>query len=259
MKIRKWLLVSVLLIAMALPALAMQQVKLDFSRYDIILSRKPFGSNAVPPPVSDHVASQRVNPAKSFIKDYNMCAIRESLVGVSVGLVNIKAKPARSFFLYEGDSEDGVLLVEANFREEKALLRKDGEECWISMSGAVRSATAPRGAQSQLSGSLFGVQRLITSRLKQRRINTIPYKGLTKDEYKIKRASGEIPPPIPVSNFLNGHASSSHMTREEREVKLRKYNMDLIRAGGKKGMPLPITLTIEEDQKLVGEGVLPPR
>jgi hypothetical protein len=40
--------------------------------------------------------------------------------------------------------------------------------------------------------------------------------------------------------------------------KLREYNLELIKAKGAKGPPLPIQLTPEEDDQLVKEGVLPP-
>jgi hypothetical protein len=40
---------------------------------------------------------------------------------------------------------------------------------------------------------------------------------------------------------------------------LEQYQMDLIRAGGEKGPPLPMELTPEMDDQLVKEGVLPPQ
>lgn len=249
-------------IAFAVQASAMQQGSLDFSRYNVILARRPFGTSAAsatqatPPPPQP----KPVSPQDSFAKDYRMCAIRDGLAGVSVGLVNVGAKPVTSFFLFTGDSEDGIQLVEADFAEEKALLRKGDEECWIYMNGGVRSVAAAGGMIPGASDGLIGVQGLISSRLAQlRRSKPVPFTGLTKEEYNEKRASGEIPPPIPARNFLPGRAPQVEMTREEREAKLSEYNMELIRAGGEKGLPLPIPLTQEQDDQLVAEGVLPAR
>jgi hypothetical protein len=263
--IRKCLLVSMLLIAVAVPAMAMQQGDLDFSRYDIILSRKPFGANASPSPVSVPVAPQRVDPTKSFIKDYNMCAIRESLVGVSVGLVNIKAKPARSFFLFEGETEDGVLLVEADFREEKALLRKGDEECWISMSGAVRALAPARVGRYSSRLDLISTQDQISNNLRHRTSGSRPVPTMSWDDYKKLYTSGKRPPAksstAALSSLRSGRKGpvGPKLTREEIALKRRQYNMDLIRARGTKGIPLPMELTLEEDAQLVEEGVLDPR
>jgi hypothetical protein len=46
---------------------------------------------------------------------------------------------------------------------------------------------------------------------------------------------------------------------EQLEAQLREYNLELIRARGEKGPPLPIPLSPQEDDQLVEEGVLPPR
>ena len=47
--------------------------------------------------------------------------------------------------------------------------------------------------------------------------------------------------------------------KEELEKRLREYNLNLIRAKGGAGPPLPIPLTTDEDKQLVTEGVLPAR
>lgn len=250
-----------LLVVMAGPAFAVQRSSVDFSRYDVILNRRPFGTSveSESPAIAVVVPPKAVPASQSFIKDYRMCAIRDSVAGVSVGLVNMSVKPATSFFMYEGEEEGGIFLVEADFMEEKALLRKDAEERWIYMSGAMRAASAPRGSQTRLSSNLLGVQSIITSRLQQRRVPRIPFAGLTKEDYKIKRANGELKAPVPSRKFLRGRTPKIEGSADEREVKLRTYNMDLIRAGGEKGLPLPIPLTVEEDNQLVAEGVLPPR
>lgn len=235
----------------------------DFSKYDVILDRKPFGlgEEALAPVPS--VPKSTVPAADSFIKSYRMCAIRESSAGVSVGLVNVKVKPVRSFFLFEGEMEDGVQLVEADFTDEKALLRCGDEEHWIYMSGAVRSGGG-RGAYSHRA-DLAAVQGSISSRMRKASPVTRPIPQMSWDEYKKMYESGKMPPARSATAVLaslrSGRDPSTiqKISREEREARRRAYNMDLIRAGGMEGVPLPIPLTPEEDAQLVSEGVLPPQ
>ncbi|OVE75220.1 hypothetical protein BVX97_05255 [bacterium E08(2017)] len=255
--------ITAMMLMMVLPSLFVHGKAMEFSDYDIILTRRPFGSIAadavqdVPEP-----AQPLVNPEDSFIKDFKMCAIRESLRGVSVGLVNTTTKPPRSFFLYENDEYEGVVLIEADYAEEKALLRKGNEEAWISMKG-VFSAVTSGGLRPVSSSNLDGVQGIISSRLRQHRMRKkIPFSGLTKEEYKEQRAAGVISPPAPPRYNIpgrNSRAASNILTAEEKQGYYRQLNMDIIRAGGDKGVPLPIKLTEEEDAQLVQEGVLPPR
>jgi hypothetical protein len=88
------------------------------------------------------VASQPV--AESFTKILKMCAITRNRFNgkVQVGIVNTLTK--KNYFLYEGDSEDGMELVKADYESEKALLRKGTEEVWMDMT-AIVSATMPSG------------------------------------------------------------------------------------------------------------------
>jgi hypothetical protein len=53
--------------------------------------------------------------------------------------------------------------------------------------------------------------------------------------------------------------SAISATNQTLAQRLQNYQMDLIRAGGAKGPPLPIQLTPEADSQLVNEGVLPPQ
>jgi hypothetical protein len=54
-------------------------------------------------------------------------------------------------------------------------------------------------------------------------------------------------------------SSALSTTNSTLSQNLQNYQMDLIRAGGKKGPPLPIQLSPEADAQLVSEGVLPPQ
>jgi predicted transcriptional regulator len=80
---------------------------------------------------------------------------------------------------------------------------------------------------------------MMAARLAQRRTNTI---------------AAAAPPPQPTVNTNRPQFKSM----EEMKEFYRQKNLELIRAGGKKGPPLPVALSPEDDAQLVKEGVLPP-
>ncbi len=82
------------------------------------------GSSALPKPVP-------------FARSLRMCAISTSSeqTGLSVGFVDRKQTPPRSYYLQEGNSEDGIELARADFESQRALVRKGREGCWTSMRG----------------------------------------------------------------------------------------------------------------------------
>ena len=193
----------------------------DFSRYEVILARKPFGEimlRPVPPP------KLAPNAPPPFVKDLRMCAITDSDFGIRVGFVDIKKKPPKSYYLGIGESEDGITVVNADYEMEAALLRKGSEEYWIYLGG--KAGQAPAGLAS--AGDAAGKKKKRESyavRLRRRR-ETFRYR--------------KVEPP--------------QLTGKELEEHLKQYQMDLIR----KGMPpLPIPLTRDLDDQLVAEGVLP--
>ena len=70
-------------------------------------------------------------PVESFAKNIRMIAVTDDESGgIKVGLYNMKAK--RSFFIEVGESsEDGMQLIEADFDEGSALLKKGEEVCTV--------------------------------------------------------------------------------------------------------------------------------
>jgi hypothetical protein len=125
------------------------------------------------------------------------------------------------------------MIVEADYDGEKALLRKGAEEAWIGMNDAGNAMAVPP-APAPL-GRGLGALPTIDRRPTPRR-NT-------------GGAAPVAPPAPPPEPALKGEALVKH---------LEQYQMDLIRAGGDKGPPLPMELTPEMDAQLVKEGVLPP-
>lgn len=205
----------------------------DFARYEIILARKPFGDE--PPTAAGNPAAPAGGGAaaaqESLAKTLQMCAItRNQRTGVvQVGLVNTQAK--KNYFLAVGETEDGIEVVDADYEGERALLRKDGQEYWISMSEVVPAApamAAPPGA------SAAPVARVI-------RGTNVVMIGRVR--------GGAIRRPDTDRPKLSGEALEKH---------LQELQMNLIRARGALGPPLPMELTPEMDAQLVKEGVLPP-
>jgi len=211
----------------------------DFSPYEVILRRQPFGKPSPEPSVADKKATQPAAPP--FVQDLRMCAITDTAFGVRVGIVNLAVKPPKSYYLRLGESEDGIELVEADYEEEAALLRKGSEEHWIYMSGKEGGTPPPssgRGSRPATKAPgipATGRRAIQLSRIKRRHDLLMARR---KREEEIEKAGVE--------------------GVEELKKQIREYNMDLIRAGGELGPPLPIPLNREEDDQLVAEGVLPP-
>lgn len=117
---------------------------ISYDRYAVIETRMPFGdeSAAAALAAAAAVASQPV--VESFTKVLKMCAITRNRFNgkVQVGIVNTLTK--KNYFLYEGDTEDGMELVKADYESEKALVRKGAEEVWMDMT-AIVSAAIPSG------------------------------------------------------------------------------------------------------------------
>jgi hypothetical protein len=224
-------------------------VKTDyqFSRYQVILDRMPFGEP--PPPVAvapPPVQPPTKEPAKnSVLHSLRICALREVGGGeVRVGFVNIKEKPAKTYYLYKGQMQDGIRVADADYGKKMALLQKDGEELWIAMNAGpggpipgsqpvVAAATKPgvKAAPKNAKKGQAKVRRSYSERLKQRRKH--------EEERKLQIA-----------------AEKAKLKPRELKQYFREKQMELIRTGQP---ALPIQLTPEMDAQLVREGHLEPR
>lgn len=227
-------------------------VSADFARYDIILNRKPFGEPPAKPAIAQPPATNPPTPPPPpkdpFNKHLQMAAITDDEDGVRVGLFNNNTK--LSFFLVIGETtEDGITLVNADYEGGGALLRKGDEEYWMYMDGRSSKGPthteAPKPAPVPAEAVKTPVAKIVkpmsyVDRLKMRRETT-----QKEEEKKIEAAAEAV--------------ASKKIEAIDRNELLRKYNLELIRAKGAKGTPLPIQLTPEEDAMLVKEGVLPPQ
>jgi hypothetical protein len=196
----------------------------DFSRYQVILDRKIFGE-----PLTDGTTGPTNPPPTSFIRDIKLVAITENSNGeLKVGFVDIKAN-SKSYYLPVGGSDDGIEVVDADYDSESALLKKGGDSQWINMNSDASGGSSQAAVAASPDGNPAGPRVPYPERMKRRR-ETI--------------RTRIVEPPK-----LSGEALDKH---------LQEYNMELIRARGEKGPPLPIELTPEMDAQLVKEGVLPP-
>ena len=112
----------------------------DFNHFQTIIDRKPFGSEVSPQAPGtgpDGVAANE----EPFVKALKISAfVRDKETGVlQVGLVN--TKPAGSYLMVVGQTEDGVTLVAADYEREKVALRQDGKTFWLSMDGTATPYT----------------------------------------------------------------------------------------------------------------------
>jgi hypothetical protein len=241
---RRWLAGAALVwLACAIPMPACAAA--DLGSYQAIIDRKPFGRAGDPASMIPTSTTLRVD---SPLRDIKMCAIIESDdAPPRVGLQNLKTQ--KSYLLSVGDMEDGLELVEADFKAERALIRIDAEEQWVQIGGAAVAAPASSSGASRLGSRPPGVFSMLTGL--QPQTNRPSYasmragKRAEAEEVRRKRleAATNMPPIHP----------------EVMESYLKEYQMNLIRSGGSLGPALPIPLTPDMDDQLVREGVLPPR
>ena len=205
-----------------------------FDRYQVILSRMPFGDEAAAAAAAAAAnASAAAAAADSFTKNLKLCAITRNHFNkrVQVGLLDAVTK--KSYFLYEGDMEDGIEVKAADFENEKALVKKGAEEVWMTMSAVAAAApVVTRGPAGIRMGAAPAPDAFETPK-----DPTIVDKNLRVVDHT------KNVPKLPAA---------------ELQKRLQDYQMDLIRAAGQKGPPLPMQLTPEMDAQLVKEGALPP-
>lgn len=223
----------------------------DPSRYEVIVARQPFGVPPPPPPTNAPPAVNAAPAVPPFHKSLELQVVIETTDGQKrVGFVNNHAKPPRTYMLYKGEtSDDGITVADVDFEKECALLRRGTEEGWISMAGKGSPATGT---------AVGGIAPVVATPAVP-----VPITPFTGPRPFVSPAAS----PIPTVSMsfaermrLRREALRQRvveppkLTGEELQKHLRETNLEYIR----KGMPpLPIQLTLEEDARLVEEGVLP--
>lgn len=235
---------SAIMVMVTAAAAAGSRAAVDFSRYAPILERRPFSSPVAPEPVAPPPLAVTVEAPPAFVQHLRMVAITESPAGVRVGFVNIRANPPKTYFLYVGDSsDDGILMVEADYDHERALLRKDGEQYWLSM-GEASSAPESAPVAKPARPGMPGMQRTQTAS-----------RPLPEQSDEARAMSYAERRQQRIEEMRRRAEESRNLSEEEVEKRLREYQMKLIREGK---TPLPIPITEEMDAQLVREGILPP-
>ena len=264
---------SVLAISMAVSAGA-DTPAVDFSRYQSILDRKPFGEEAVAKqPTGPVVPPAPIEPP--FWKDLRLCGITDRESGTRVAFVNIAAKPPKTYFLTVGGepSEDGIVALEADFAGERAKLHKGDQDAWLSMTAATTTPgpgtpagqpQMPTPPPGMMSGSL-------SPRITMPAPSVSPSLATTLDAGATAIAPAKPAPTATPEQMRQSYAERLKSRREALRVKqveapkltgedlqkhLEQYQMDLIRKGAP---PLPMPLTKDMDDQLVKEGVLAPQ
>lgn len=258
----------------------------NFDRYDVILERKPFGSEAMVQPAEP----PKIPADQSFTAKYKMVAVTRDDSGIlRVGLVDIKTK--QSVLLGVGDSIEGVEVVEADYVKERARLKRDPEDYWVSMIGGSNSfeVVTKEIPSAQLQGdeptpgagpaltkrsaparSSFAARREARLRKELQQLQAIEAQrakvsnttdATTVASVRSGRAKatpeGKSPPASETAQALLrllNNQENSDLSPEEINSLLQEYQKELIRSGQ---TPLPIPLTPETDQELVNEGILP--
>ncbi len=209
---------------MAVAALAQANAP-SFERYQVIIDRKPFGS--LPAPESN---VPQAPPADPFAKNLRLTMIIEPDDGPKkIGFVD--GRTNKSYTLAEGESEDGIEIVSADFVNEEAVLRQGSEMALLKFSsGEAQPINGPGGRPPNLAPPA----------------PQAPQQNDYATRRQMRRQMEQPPPAEPVKPLYTGAELEKH---------LYDYQMEVIRQGLP---PLPIPLTPEQDAQLVREGVLPP-
>lgn len=211
----------------------------DFARYSVILNRQPFAAAEPEPPPPEVVAPSDEPPA--FVSKLRLVALTESPAGPQAGILDESVRPPRVYYLYEGEGQDGLTLLDTDYDREQALVSKDGEQYWMRM-----------GASNQGGGRKDSAQRAPTRSATPAVVRAAQDNrgaAASTDSYAERRRKR-------LEEMRRRAEASRNLTEQEVERQLREYQMRLIREGK---TPLPIPITEEMDEQLVREGILPPR
>lgn len=98
----------------------------DFSRYQVIMDKNPFGEV-----VPSESAQPQAALSEVISKDLEMKAIIDDGTGIRIGLLDKKTN--KNFFLGVGENHDGLQVVSINYENEEAVVKKDGETAVVKL------------------------------------------------------------------------------------------------------------------------------
>ncbi len=218
----------------------------SWDRYQCIIDRAPFGPiyrendpqfNSTPEPTPTPEPDE--GPKLSDI-------IKLSAITVYGGVPAAgftDSTDNKSYYLYRGKSAGDFTLVEVYADTKSILLRKGTQEEMISMN-----------SNSPAEASTTGKAPAAVSAVPPTRPGRTPgYMDRQRQRVEEERKKAREEARLKAEEERRKYDEEmSKLTTEEREKKLREYNMELIRTG--KGPPLPIELNREELVQLGEEG-----
>lgn len=250
----------------------------SFGDYNVILERKPFGEYIEPVPDAGQTNEQPESEAVvEFRKYITMCAITDSARGVRVGLRSTKENPPKTYFLYVGDVDGSVELLDADYRQGMAFFSVDGQEMELTLESTAapppeqeKPGVAPPVPQPQ--GGISRPQppqipdpsaknpspapKINLPENVQNRLSYAERRKMKLDEEAQREQKEKM-----LEEMARKYKESKgkvDATSEDRQKRLQNEMMDLIREG-KTSEHLPIVLTPEMEEQLIKEGVLPSR
>jgi len=182
----------------------------EFSRYQVILDKKPFGE--VTP---SEVAQPQAALGEVIAKEIEMKSIVDDGTGIRIGLLDKKTN--KNFSLGVGENYDGLQVVSVNYDNEEAVLKKGGETAVIKLhpdkdkdktvpvSGAAPAGMADASLQAPnpftaVQESSSAVRKPFFTDLKKRRMtpfqpvgtNILPFQAKSLDSF-FKMSTGSFP------------------------------------------------------------------
>ncbi|MFA6172288.1 MAG: hypothetical protein WC334_01725 [Kiritimatiellales bacterium] len=175
----------------------------DWSRYEIIMERSPFGKE---PPPEENAAAAR--PAGEFAKQYRLCMLYEGTAGqLKAGIVSKVNN--KNFFLQVGESEEGLSLVEVRLEEGVAVLQQGGETAQLLLEGL---GGDPAAVQSQRAVALLMPEPSAAQQIRRTGAESAPghiLAGLTDSAPKQPQITVHKTIPDPVEDSGNGTSGAA--------------------------------------------------
>lgn len=162
----------------------------DFSRYQVIIDRKPFGEVA---PTEAVMAAAPLGEAIG--KDLEMKAIIDDGTAVRVGFLDKKSN--KTVFIGVGENHEGLEVVSVNYEGEEAVVRKGAETAVVKLrpdKDNKGGAVTPAGAPALSSANPFaaavqaepGARRPFFADLKKRQVNPFRPLGTNATPFQAK-------------------------------------------------------------------------
>jgi len=123
--------------------------KPDFGTYQPILDRMPFGMAPDPSanpllPSPDDLGKKRAQ--EMLARQVNMSAVNIMPDGrTAIGFTDLSSKPPVNYYLHVGESSDGWTVLEADYDEETALIKKDTVEVALKLGKGLIEPAMPPG------------------------------------------------------------------------------------------------------------------